>query len=388
MRTCPRLPGWRLASGLLAAVFVVIAPIATAQAATSVPLGTDSSFAVLATSAISNTGPTTIVGNVGLDPNPASSITGFPPGTVTGGAVYAADSVALQAQTDLTTAYNNAASQPTTTGVTAPLGGATALTPGVYTSATSLSLPGTLTLDGQGNPDAVFIFKAGNTITAAAASSVVLTNGASACNVFWESGAATTIDAGSEFVGTIMSATSITMITGATLDGRALAANGGVTLDTNQITTPTCASPPAIPTTPVATMPVASAPSATDASAITVAGKAVTVTLHGSDSTGAALSYTITSGPSHGTLGTIDQADGTVVYSPRHSFSGQDSFSYQVTSSNGTSSIATVTVKVSPSAALLKARAKAKAAAKAKARAKAKAKGPSRPPIRNPAFTG
>jgi cell division septation protein DedD len=401
----PRHLGWRHATGLVAALFVVIAPIATAQAASSVPLGSDSTFAVLAGSAISNTGVTTIVGDVGIDPGVASQITGFGSATVTG-STYAADSVAQQAQTDLTTAYNDASAQPSTTTVTTGLGGGSTLTPGVYTAASSLGVGGTLTLDGQGNANSVFIFQAGTTLLAAGATTVLLVNGASACNVVWEVGTAATIGAGSTFVGTIMAATGITINLGASVNGRVLNETGGaVTLDGNQITSPTCTTPPVVSptpvattpvtttpvtTTPVATTPVASAPSATDTAADTVTGRAVTVALRGSDPTGSPLTYTITSRASHGSLGAIDQAGGSVVYTPSPGYTGPDSFSYEVTSKNGTSATATVTIKTMPSAALLRARAKAKAEAKAKAkaRARAKANGHSRLPVKKPAFTG
>ncbi len=173
---------------------------------------------------------------------------GFPPGTVNG-TQHITDPVAAQAQTDLTTAYNNAAAQAPTATVSADLGGQT-LTPGVYTSASSLGLTGALTLDAQGNPNAVFILQAGSTLTTASASSVSLVNGAQACNVFWQVGSSATLGTASTFRGTILALTAITATTGATVDGRLLARNAAVTLDTNTITRSQCAS--AIPT-PTAT---------------------------------------------------------------------------------------------------------------------------------------
>jgi hypothetical protein len=201
-----------------------------------IPLGTAQNFAVLAGSTITNTGTTVVSGNVGV--SPGSSVTGFPPGIVTGGSIHAADAVAAQAQSDLTTAYNTAAGMPCTTDLTGQdLGGLT-LTPGVYCFASSASLTGTLTLNFQGNPNAVFVFKIGSTLTTASGSSVLLTNaGATTCppNVDWQVGSSATLGTGSTFAGNILALTSVTMTTGSTLNGRALARNGAVTLDTNTV---------------------------------------------------------------------------------------------------------------------------------------------------------
>lgn len=159
------------------------------------------------------------------------------------GTIHTADGVALQAQNDLTTAYNDAAGRSSTGAISADLAGRT-LTPGVYTSASSLGLSGDLTLNGGGNPNAVFVFQAGSTLTAGSGSRVLLIGGASPCNVFWQVGSSATIGVGSEFVGNILALTSITMNTGATLNGRALARNGAVTLDTNVITKSVCSKSP------------------------------------------------------------------------------------------------------------------------------------------------
>ena len=211
---------------------LAVAPVAFGAQAT-VGLGTASSFAVLAGSTVTNTGPSVISGNVGLDPG--SAVTGFPPGIVNAGTIHITDAVALQAQSDLTTAYNDAAGRSSTATISSDLAGRT-LTSGVYTSATSLGLSGDLTLDAQGDPNAVFIFQAGSTLTTGSASHVTLTGGAQACNVFWQVGSSATIGTGSQFVGNILALTSISLTTGATLDGSALARNGAVTLDTNTIT--------------------------------------------------------------------------------------------------------------------------------------------------------
>jgi hypothetical protein len=204
-----------------------------------VGLGTDGSFAVLAGSTVTNTGPSVISGSVGLDPG--SAVVGFPPGIVLAGTTQVANGVALQAQSDLVTAYNDAAGRSSTATVSGDLAGRT-LTPGVYTSASSLGLSGALTLDAQGDPNAVFVFQAGSTLIVGSSSQVNLIGAAQACNVYWQVGSSATIGTGAAFVGNILALTSITMTTGATLQGRALARNGAVTLDTNTITRPLCTS--------------------------------------------------------------------------------------------------------------------------------------------------
>jgi len=220
-----------VAMAAIAAVGVGPAAAATAP----VGLGTAGSFAVLAGSTVTNTGPSVINGDLGV--RPGTSITGFPPGLVNG-TQHSADAVALQAQKDLTIAYNDAAGRAPTATVTADLGGQT-LVAGVYTG-TTLSLTGTLTLDAQGNPNAVFIFQSAKTLITASASRIVLINGADPCNVFFQVGSSATLGTNSVFVGTILALTSITANTGATVAGRLLARNGAVTLDSNTITRPNC----------------------------------------------------------------------------------------------------------------------------------------------------
>jgi hypothetical protein len=206
----------------------------SASAATApVPLGTAANFAVLAGSTITNTGPTIINGDLGL--SPGTSVTGFPPGQVNG-STHVADSVALQAQTDLTAAYNNAAARPVTATIPTELGGTT-VTPGAYNSAAgTFGITGTVTLDAQGDPNAVFIFQAASTLITAAASNVSLINGAQASNVFWVVGSSATLGTGSTLQGTVMALASITVTTGATVNGRLLARNAAVTLDTDTVT--------------------------------------------------------------------------------------------------------------------------------------------------------
>jgi uncharacterized protein with beta-barrel porin domain len=189
------------------------------------------SFAILAGSTITNTGPSVISGNVGV--SPGSAITGFPPGIVNGG-IFAADAVASGAQSDLTIAYNALAARAPTANLTGQdLGGKT-LTPGIYGFDTSSQLTGALTLDGGGDPNAVFIFKIGSTLTTASASVVQLINGAQGRNVFFQVGSSATLGSTSMFAGKIFALTSITLGTGAEINcGSALAQNGAVTLDSN-----------------------------------------------------------------------------------------------------------------------------------------------------------
>ena len=209
--------------------------------ATSHPvgLGTAGSFAVLAGAGVTNTGPTVVNGDLGTCPTPA--ITGFPPGDVNG-TIHAADAVACGAQDDLTIAYDDAAGRAPTTTYAGPtdLSGQT-LVAGVYRTPTSFAITDTLTLDAQGDPAAVFIFQAGSTLGTAPNSTVMLVNGAQACNVFWQVGSSATLGVGSTFVGTILALTDITANTNAEVAGRLLARNGAVTLDSNVITAPECA---------------------------------------------------------------------------------------------------------------------------------------------------
>jgi hypothetical protein len=218
-----------LAGGLLNS-----SPAYAAEA--KVGLGTVASYSVLGGASVANTGATTLQGNLGV--SPGTSITGFPPGII-GGVKHAADAPALQAQTDLTTAYNDAAGRAMTANVGSTLGGKT-LVSGVYTASSSAGLTGTLTLDAQGDPTAVFIFQIGSTLTTASSSSVSMINGAQPCNVFWQIGSSATLGTNSNFVGTILAHTSISVTTGVTVHGRALARIGSVTLDTDVFTTPAC----------------------------------------------------------------------------------------------------------------------------------------------------
>lgn len=236
-------------TGLVVLAVTVGRSPAAFAAQPAVGLGTATSFAVLAGTTVTNTGPTMVSGDVGV--SPGTAVTGFPPGQVSSGVIHSADAVALQAQDDLTTAYDDAAGRsPVVDKTNDDLGGET-LVAGVYHANTGLALTGTLTLDGQGDPSAVFIFQAGSTLLTATGSRVALQGGAQACNVFWQVGSSATIATSTRFVGTVMALSSITMQTQATIRGRLLARNGQVSLDTNTISRPTCAAPPttAPPTT-------------------------------------------------------------------------------------------------------------------------------------------
>lgn len=216
-------------------VGVVGPPSASAAPVAAVPLGTAAGYATLAASTITNTGLTTIKGDLGL--SPGTSVTGFPPGRVTG-TVHIADAAAAQAQIDLTTAYNDAAGRATTAIIPVELGGTTR-TAGVYESpAGTFGITGTLTLDAQGDPRAVFIFKAASTLITASASNVVLVNGAKANRVYWKVGSSATLGTYSTLRGTVLALASITATTGVTVAGRLLARTAAVTLDSDTIRRP------------------------------------------------------------------------------------------------------------------------------------------------------
>src|SRR5579864_3775378 len=212
----------------------------SASAATApVGLGTSSSYAVLAGSTVTNTGPSVISGNVGV--SPGTAVTGFPPGTVNSGTIHAADAAAANAQADLTTAYNDAAGRVKSASIGGFIGAGRTLGPGVYHATSSLDVVSFLTLDAHGGPNAVFIFQAGSTLGTDTGTTIRLTHGAQACNVFWQVGSSATLNTGSTFQGTILALTSIAVQTGDIITGRALARNGAVTLDDDTIIVPSCA---------------------------------------------------------------------------------------------------------------------------------------------------
>jgi len=197
-------------------------------------------FGILASSTVTNTGPTIITGgDLGL--SPGTSVTGFPPGVLVAPAVmHVADPTAAQAQLDLTAAYNYAAGivLPAPQVLAGDLTGLT-LAEGTYKTSSStgiLTVGGILTL--TGNSSSVFVFQIGSTLTTLSTTQVVLTGGVLPSNVFWQVGSSATLGTNSIFVGNIMALASITLNTGATLQGRALARNGAVTLDDNTIFDP------------------------------------------------------------------------------------------------------------------------------------------------------
>jgi hypothetical protein len=223
----------------LAANFTWSFMTATAACNSPVPLLTAGNFKILAGSTVTSTGPTTITGgDLGL--SPGTSVTGFPPGTLTSPAVmHVTDPTAAQAQVDLTAAYNFAAGivLPAPAVLPGDLTGLT-LTAGTYKTSSSTGIvgPGSLTL--TGNASSVFVFQIGSTLTTGTGTSVVLSGGVLASNVFWQVGTSATLGVNSSFAGTIMALQSITLDTGASLQGRALARNGAVTMDSNVITDP------------------------------------------------------------------------------------------------------------------------------------------------------
>jgi len=247
---------------MITSILVVIAmigvPLVNAQTSpTTVNLGTATSFAVLAGTEITNVPTSVITGNVGLSPAAGSNYAGLTAAEVTG-TIYAVDGTGpagavnnpgllTTAKNDLTTAYLDAAGRtPTQTFVAVDnqLGGQT-LTPGVYAfghaTTANLTAASPLTLDAQGDPNAVFIFQASSDLVTASGSTVLLVNGAQACNVFWQVSSSATLGTGSTFVGTIMALTSIAVTSDVTIEGRVLARNGAVTLDSDTITNAICA---------------------------------------------------------------------------------------------------------------------------------------------------
>jgi hypothetical protein len=289
----------------IAAIAVWVAGAQPAMAAVApVGLGSATSFAVLAGTTVTNTGATTVSGDLGV--SPGSAIVGFPPGTVTNGTQHAADAVAAQAQADLTTAYNDAAGRTPATVVPTDLTGQT-LVSGVYTTmAGTVGLTGTVTLDAQNDPNAVFIFQAASTLITAPNSTVQLINGAQACNVFWQVGSSATLGTSTTFVGNILALTSISLQATVTVSGRLLARNGAVTLITDTITRPTCTSPSSSPTTTAtatatttATATPTGTPTAPGTPSITGAASATNVAVGGT------LGQTVTVTGTNGRPGTL-----------------------------------------------------------------------------------
>jgi Ice-binding-like/HYR domain len=292
----------------LAALVVAVSPL-TALAATDPLLGTSGNYAVLAAATITNTGPSWITGQLAL--SPGTSVTGFPPGTV--GHEDIANGAALQAKNDARAAYNNAAGEPGCTSTGVELGSRT-LGPGLYCNPTmGISAGLTLTLSGGG----IYIFQVGSTLITGASSRVLLTNGAQPCDIFWQVGSSATIGGSTAFVGTILANASITMITAATLNGRALAGliapTGALTLNTNRIIQPsgciggftTSYPAPAFVPPPAGggldkTPPILSLPGNLTVDATGPAGAVVTYTVTATDPDNSPSSLTLTCAPASG----------------------------------------------------------------------------------------
>ena len=237
MSTAPRLncskPGLNFCPIALLLSAVVFMALPTESKAGI--LLTAESFAVLGGTTVTSTGNTVINGDLGV--SPLTSITGFPPGVVVNGSTHINDAVAIQSQVDAQDAYTLLKDEVSTGTLMGDLGGIT-LTPGVKTFATSAGLTGILTLDAQFNSAARFVFQIGTTLITASNSSVILINGAQASNVFWQVGSSATLGTNSSFSGTILADQSITLTTGASLLGRAIALNAAVTMDNNLISVP------------------------------------------------------------------------------------------------------------------------------------------------------
>jgi hypothetical protein len=219
--------------GILENVNPVLSCAQNSISGPGVPLGSAATFAVLASSTVTNAGATVVTGDLGV--SPGTAITGFGPGMVSDGAIHANDPTAQQAQAALGVAYGNAAGRTNPAAVPADIGGTT-IAPGVYLAPTSLAITGNVTLDGRGNPNSVFIFQIPSTLTTAVNSSVTLINGQNACNVFWQVGSSATLNTATAFSGTIMASGSVSLGTGATVSGRAMAENGAVTMLSNTVT--------------------------------------------------------------------------------------------------------------------------------------------------------
>jgi hypothetical protein len=220
---------------LVLATIVACACIGTKTNAQTISLGLAEDFAVLGATTVTNTGPTVLNGDLGLFPG--TSVTGFPPGIVNG-TMFINDTMAMEAQAAALVAYNQLVALPPTMTLTGSLGGLTLL-PGIYQITSAAQLTGTLTLNGNGMVDPLFVFQIGSSLTTASASSIVEINGANASNLYWQVGSSATLGTNSQFNGTLIANTSDTLTTGATVtNGHIFALNGAVTLDSNIISVP------------------------------------------------------------------------------------------------------------------------------------------------------
>jgi Ice-binding-like len=227
-----------LAAGWLVALGSLAGDAHAAPGPAPVALGVADGFAVMAGSTVTSAGVSAVTGDLGV--SPGTAVTGFGPGTING-TLHAGDATAVQAHADLASAYTDAVGRAPAVPILGDLGGVT-LTPGVYAAGAALTLGGTLTLDAQGNPAAVFIIQAGSTLVTAAGSQVDLAGGAQSCNVFWQVGSSATFGASSSLAGTILVSTSISMGDGVTIDGRVLARDGAVTMINDTVSAVHCTS--------------------------------------------------------------------------------------------------------------------------------------------------
>ncbi|MDR6611991.1 ice-binding family protein [Leifsonia sp. 1010] len=339
--------GARIGAGAIAAALLALLGLgfgpAAAHADTTldgpVDIGTAAPFGVLGASEVTNTGPTVVDGDVGV--SPGSSITGFggaPDGALTG-TLHQTDAVAAQAQSDVTTAFNTAGGlTPTTSGI-GELNGLS-LTPGVYSGgALSLADNGALTL--AGSATSVWVFQAASTLTIGSATHITMTGGATACNVFWRVGSSATLGTAAQFIGTVLADQSITATTGATIEGRLLASNAAVTLDTNTVTAPTGCPPPGTPVT-------TSSPSITSGTPTApVAGTpyAFTVTASGAPSP----TFTVTAGALPAGL-TLNGTTGVISGTP--TTPGWSAVTITASNGQGPDASATYTFVTAPAAVL------------------------------------
>ena len=297
----------------LAAGAALFASAYPAGAATAPSLGSAESFAVLGGTTVTNTGATTITGDLGV--SPGSAITGQASITLTG-ATHEGDAVAANAQSAVTTAYNALGSEGCTssfTGTAVELGGQT-LTPGVFCYDSSAQLTGTLTLNGDG----VYIFKTVSTLTTAVGSTVALIGGAQPCNVFWRIGSSADLFTSTTFVGNILALTSINLQSGASVSGRALARNGAVTMNTNTVNSSICTAgttPTATSTAPTSTaIPTESVPTATPTASVPTATPTATSSVPTASATPTAPVPTVT--PTSSPPGTTPSTPGATPTAP------------------------------------------------------------------------
>ncbi len=295
---------------------------ATAQQAV-VNLRSNSTFAVLAGTTVTVTGGGTITGNIGIFPGTAY-VPGTPAVTVNG-TVFAGGPVASQAQADLTTAYNDAAGRsvaPAT--VSGNIGGQT-LAPGLYKSTSSLAISsGDLTLDAGGNSNAVWIFQIASTLTTTSGRKVILANGANAANIFWQVGTSATIGTTSVFQGNILASVSISLLTGSTLAGRALAMGGAVSIDTGGGSSATI---PVAPTAPTVTSTIP----ANGAIGVPIGNKlSATFSTAMNPSTITASTFTLTQGAAP-VSGVVTLVGTTATFTPAGTLAPQKTFTGTIT---------------------------------------------------------